>query len=141
MSTTIEPSETGDFPANPRDAGLHESVWSWRSDLIIPYLSVLDTLREEAALNSQAEESLPEAKSEVKDRIFRALRRGIDRSEPKQGSYRDRHPRCHPETRKELRAWIIDWLENLSLRNSPALYLYGPTGVGKLVILHSIARY
>ncbi|KXN81742.1 hypothetical protein AN958_03759 [Leucoagaricus sp. SymC.cos] len=48
-------------------------------------------------------------------------------------------PRCHPDTRIELRNSIIRWIIDQS-RTSNLLWLYGPAGIGKSAILQTIAE-
>lgn len=54
-------------------------------------------------------------------------------------SERDPPPRCHPDTRKELRCRINTWLAKPD-RNSNMLWLLGPVGVGKSAVAQTIAE-
>ncbi|KXN81741.1 hypothetical protein AN958_03758 [Leucoagaricus sp. SymC.cos] len=49
-------------------------------------------------------------------------------------------PRCHPETRVELRNSIIQWILDRD-RTSNLLWLYGPAGIGKSAVLQTIAEH
>ncbi|EKM75287.1 hypothetical protein AGABI1DRAFT_116487 [Agaricus bisporus var. burnettii JB137-S8] len=52
---------------------------------------------------------------------------------------RDPPPRCHPETRKNLRNRARIWLSNHE-RYSRLLYIWGPAGEGKSAVAQSVAE-
>ncbi|KAF9448933.1 hypothetical protein P691DRAFT_728791 [Macrolepiota fuliginosa MF-IS2] len=54
-------------------------------------------------------------------------------------SERDDPPRCHPDTRKEVRQKITVWRSNPE-RECDMLWLLGPAGVGKSAIAQTIAE-
>ncbi|KAF9441419.1 hypothetical protein P691DRAFT_779803, partial [Macrolepiota fuliginosa MF-IS2] len=54
-------------------------------------------------------------------------------------SERDDPPRCHPDTRKEVRQKITTWRSNPE-RDRSMLWLLGPAGVGKSAIAQTIAE-
>lgn len=56
-------------------------------------------------------------------------------------SARDPPPRCHPETRQELRERITYWLINAAGREWDMIWLVGPAGVGKSAVAQTIAEY
>lgn len=56
-------------------------------------------------------------------------------------SARDPPPRCHPETRKELRERITSWLMNMVGRDWDLMWLTGPPGAGKSAVAQTIAEY
>lgn len=56
-------------------------------------------------------------------------------------SARDPPPRCHPETRKELRERITSWVVNGVGRDWNMLWLLGPAGVGKSAVAQTISEY
>lgn len=53
----------------------------------------------------------------------------------------DRHPppRCHPDTRRELRTRIATWLMDPN-RDSNMFWLLGPAGVGKSAVAQTVAE-
>ncbi|KAF9450251.1 hypothetical protein P691DRAFT_726361 [Macrolepiota fuliginosa MF-IS2] len=51
----------------------------------------------------------------------------------------DHHPSCHPETRLDISNNIQSWMHNLA-RKYKILWLNGPAGVGKSVILQTISE-
>ncbi|KAF9448922.1 hypothetical protein P691DRAFT_813355 [Macrolepiota fuliginosa MF-IS2] len=54
-------------------------------------------------------------------------------------SERDDPPRCHPDTRREVRQKITTWRSNPE-RDRSMLWLLGPAGVGKSAIAQTIAE-
>lgn len=55
-------------------------------------------------------------------------------------SDREYAPRCHPETRKELRTTLKAWLAN-DRRHRSFVWLTGPAGVGKSAVAQTFAEY
>ncbi|TFK35769.1 hypothetical protein BDQ12DRAFT_560347, partial [Crucibulum laeve] len=57
---------------------------------------------------------------------------------------RDPAPRCHPETRRDVRSLISQWLTATPIStdnpSSRILWLHGPAGAGKSAIAQSIAQ-
>ncbi|KAJ3568955.1 hypothetical protein NP233_g5373 [Leucocoprinus birnbaumii] len=49
-------------------------------------------------------------------------------------------PRCHPETRRTLRARIINWIEGKQTRYWRMLWVMGPAGVGKSAVAQTVAE-
>ena len=71
---------------------------------------------------------------------LRTLRVGVSLGAIHDSSERFPSPNCHPETRKEVRQIILDWI----LEESPAssfFWLYGPAGAGKTALLQAIAEF
>lgn len=56
-------------------------------------------------------------------------------------SARDPPPRCHPETRKELRERIMSWVTNAVGRDWDMMWLMGPAGAGKSAVAQTIAEH
>lgn len=56
-------------------------------------------------------------------------------------STQDPPPRCHPETRKELRERITSWVMNVMSRDWDMMWLTGPAGVGKSTVAQTIAKH
>lgn len=56
-------------------------------------------------------------------------------------SARDPPPRCHLETRRELRERITSWLINGTGRDWDMIWLMGPAGVGKSAVAQTTAEY
>ena len=48
-------------------------------------------------------------------------------------------PKCHPHTRRAVLKKIIDWVKDAD-KVALFLWLYGPTGAGKLAIAQTIAE-
>ena len=71
---------------------------------------------------------------------LRTLRVGVSLGAIHDSSERFPSPNCHPDTRKEIRQIILDWI----LEESPAssfFWLYGPAGAGKTALLQAIAEF
>ncbi|KAF8167085.1 hypothetical protein BJ912DRAFT_1048750 [Pholiota molesta] len=49
-------------------------------------------------------------------------------------------PRCHPHTRKAIRAEIMEWIKAPKSMRKLILWMYGPAGAGKTAIAQSIAE-
>ncbi|KAJ3514654.1 hypothetical protein NLJ89_g2257 [Agrocybe chaxingu] len=67
----------------------------------------------------------------LQDRVvFGAIHDSLARFDP---------PKCHPSTRTQVRARIMDWMKT-TRSSSRILWLYGPVGAGKSAIAQSIAE-
>ncbi|KAJ3570487.1 hypothetical protein NP233_g4364 [Leucocoprinus birnbaumii] len=53
---------------------------------------------------------------------------------------RDPPPRCHPGTRREIVQGIEQWVIGASKQSEPAIWIYGPAGVGKSAVAQSAAE-
>ncbi len=60
-----------------------------------------------------------------------ALHNAAERSDP---------PKCHLETRLEIRTEIITWIVEPGVRKTFILWIYGPAGSGKTAIQLTIAE-
>ncbi|CAA7266815.1 unnamed protein product [Cyclocybe aegerita] len=62
--------------------------------------------------------------------VFGAIHDSVERFDP---------PKCHPRTRTQVLARIMDWIK-VTPSSSRLLWLYGPVGAGKSAIAQSIAE-
>lgn len=73
--------------------------------------------------------------------VFVALSRRRMEGAEVDSSSREYPPRCHPQTRKNLRARIVNWFQRAQARRRwRMLWLLGPAGTGKSAIAQTIAE-
>ncbi|KAJ3561771.1 hypothetical protein NP233_g9992 [Leucocoprinus birnbaumii] len=56
-------------------------------------------------------------------------------------SSREPPPRCHPETRREIRDKLEAWFQDPAQRHSFLIWLAGPAGAGKSAVAQTFAEY
>ncbi|KAF8186328.1 hypothetical protein BJ912DRAFT_469732 [Pholiota molesta] len=75
-----------------------------------------------------------------KRRGFKLLLRNISEGAAYNAAERGDPPRCHPHTRKAIRAEIMEWVTAPRGMRKLILWMYGPAGSGKTAIAQSIAE-